>query len=474
MTDLPALPTVSASDEHPADAAVPTRRMPPRLRSAWRRTLLAQCGLLLAAIVAGIAIGHVGAVLAAAALGMLAWQHWRLRRVLQGLGARQHQEPGRGQGAWNELDRLLHRSRAEMRARKRRLLEMLRAYRAAADALPDAVVVVDRNTQRILWFNEAATGLLGLVHPRDMGAPVAECLQPLALARWLAAGRRAEPILDAQAPTDARLRLNLRLIPYSEDHWLLVARDVSKLLQLEQVRRDFVANVSHELRTPLTVVHGYLEMLDPDEFPEWRPMLEEMQRQSQRMTQLVEDLLTLSRLEARDSLPEEPVAMAAMLATLKREAEAFSQGRHTVELQDLAGCDLLGSTRELHSAFSNLVTNAVRYTPAGGTVTITLARTPDGGAVLAVRDTGYGIAHAHLPRLTERFYRVSSSRSRESGGTGLGLSIVKHVLGLHQARLSIESRVGEGSEFACHFGPERVRTRHDEAAPGARPAADAP
>lgn len=245
-------------------------------------------------------------------------------------------------------------------------------------------------------------------------------------------------------------------------------------MRLEQVRRDFVANVSHELRTPLTVVHGYLDMLDPDDFPEWRPMLEEMQRQSQRMTQLVEDLLTLSRLEARDSLPEEPVAMAPMLATLKREAEAFSQGRHTVELHDLAGCDLLGSTRELHSAFSNLVTNAVRYTPVGGTVSITFAREADGGAVLAVRDTGYGIAQAHLPRLTERFYRVSSSRSRESGGTGLGLSIVKHVLGLHQARLSIQSTVGEGSVFACHFGPDRVRTRHDEGASDTPTTPDAP
>src|SRR5690606_855600 len=264
----------------------------------------------------------------------------------------------------------LHRSRSEMRARKRRLLEMLRAYRAAADALPDAVVVVDRNTQRILWFNEAATGLLGLVHPRDMGAPVAECLQPLALARWLAAGRRAEPILDAQAPTDARLRLNLRLIPYSEDHWLLVARDVSKLMQLEQVRRDFVANVSHELRTPLTVIHGYLELIEPGPDTEWSGPIAEMRRQSQRMTRLVEDLLTLSRLEGQDRLPDEPVPMATLLATLLREAQTLSAGQHLIAVVDSAGCDLHGAEAELHSAFANLVANAVRYTPAGGQITI--------------------------------------------------------------------------------------------------------
>jgi two-component system phosphate regulon sensor histidine kinase PhoR len=268
---------------------------------------------------------------------------------------------------------------------------------------------------------------------------------------------------------DERVRLNLRLIPYSEEYWLLIARDVSKLLRLEQMRQDFVANVSHELRTPLTVVHGYLDMLDPDDFPEWRPMLEEMQKQSQRMTRLVEDLLTISRLESRDSLPGETVAMAPMLATLRREAEALSQGRHSVEVRDIAGCDLLGSIQELHSAFSNLVTNAIRYTPAGGRVEVEFALAPDGGAVLSVRDTGYGIPASHIPRLTERFYRVSSSRSRESGGTGLGLAIAKHVLGLHQARLVIESEVGRGSVFSCHFGPERVQPRHD--GPVALPAA---
>jgi two-component system phosphate regulon sensor histidine kinase PhoR len=226
------------------------------------------------------------------------------------------------------------------------------------------------------------------------------------------------------------------------------------------MRRDFVANVSHELRTPLTVVHGYLEMLDPAEQPEWAPMLAEMQRQSQRMTQLVEDLLTLSRLEAKDALADENVAMGSMLGTLRREAEALSQNRHVITVEDTAQVDLWGSTKELHSAFSNLVSNAVRYTPAGGSIAIVFAREGDGVA-LSVRDSGYGIPAAHLPRITERFYRVSTSRSRESGGTGLGLAIVKHVLGLHQARLEITSEVGRGSTFSCHFGADRVHPRGD-------------
>jgi two-component system phosphate regulon sensor histidine kinase PhoR len=206
------------------------------------------------------------------------------------------------------------------------------------------------------------------------------------------------------------------------------------------------------------VVHGYLDMLDPTDFPEWAPILAEMQKQSQRMTQLVEDLLTLSRLEAQDSLADESVAMAPMLATLKREAEALSQRRHNLVVQDEAGCDLWGSNKELHSAFSNLVSNAVRYTPVGGTITLRFAREDD-GAVLSVRDTGYGIPQAHLPRITERFYRVSTSRSRESGGTGLGLSIVKHILNLHQARLEVESEVGQGSLFSIHFAADRVHPR---------------
>ena len=431
--------------------------MPLHFRSAWFKTLGQLVAALAAATLLGWLLGHVWPVLTAAALGVVAWHYWRLRKVLLRLTARQRIQPAHGDGVWNELDRLLYRSQSEMRARKRRLLDLLRAYRAAADALPDAVVVVDRNSQRVQWFNRAATTLLGLQRS-GLGTPLGDRLQPLPLSHWLAAGRNAEPMLDAASPVDPELRLNLHLIPYSDEYWLLVARDVSKLLRLEQMRQDFVANVSHELRTPLTVIHGYLDMLDPADFPAWAPILSEMQKQSQRMTQLVEDLLTLSRLEAQDSLADESVAMTPMLATLKREAEALGQHRHNLVVEDEAGLDLWGSNKELHSAFSNLVSNAVRYTPVGGTITLRFAREGD-GAVLSVRDTGYGIPQAHLPRITERFYRVSTSRSRESGGTGLGLAIVKHILNLHQARLEVESEVGQGSLFSIHFNADRVHPR---------------
>ena len=433
--------------------------MSPDARNAWFRTLGQLVVVLACGLLVGLLLGQPWPALTVAALGVVVWHYWKLRNVLLRLTAHQRLQPSQGEGVWNELDRLLSRRQNEMRARKRRLLAMLRAYRAAAAALPDAVVVVERNTQRVLWFNQAATTLLGLRHPQHQHVSVVTALQPLPMAHWLAVGRNAEPMTDVASPGNPDLRLNLRLIPYSDELWLLVARDVTRTMHLEQIRRDFVANVSHELRTPLTVIHGYLDMLDPAEQPEWAPMLAEMQRQSQRMTQLVEDLLTLSRLEARESLPEEDVVMVPMLATLRREAEALSHGRHRVSAVDDAGLDLWGSTKELHSAFSNLVINALRYTPAGGEIAIRFAPDADGGVALSVRDSGYGIPAAHLPRITERFYRVSTSRSRESGGTGLGLAIVKHVLNLHGARLEIASEVGRGSTFACHFGSDRTRPR---------------
>ena len=325
--------------------------------------------------------------------------------------------------------------------------------------MPDGALVLNRRTGDMVWFNKTARQMLGLRYPQSLETPFHEAFNHPRVSEWLAAGNSEETLVGIPSPADPLRMLSLRLLPYSPSQWLLVVRDVTKLMRLEQVRRDFVANVSHELRTPLTVVHGYLDLMEPEDNPEWVPMVEEMRKQSQRMSQLVEDLLTLSRLEAQEHLPEEQIAMTSLLVTLRREAEAISQGRHVITIEDSAGCDLSGSMKELHSAFSNLVSNAVRYTPTDGRIDIRFERTSDGGARLAVRDSGYGIPAQHLPRITERFYRVSTSRSRESGGTGLGLSIVKHVLNLHQARFEIESEVGKGSSFACVFGAERVRAR---------------
>jgi two-component system phosphate regulon sensor histidine kinase PhoR len=336
--------------------------------------------------------------------------------------------------------------------RTRRIASSLRDLRNAASHLPDAVVLLDQ--QQVRWFNHAAENLLGLRRPRDRGVFLQQRFAHSDLSGWLHDGAQ-EPLNDISAPGEPDSQINVSMLPFGRSQHLLLARDISHLNRLEQIRRDFVANVSHELRTPLTVIHGYLELLDPEDVPELAPVLGEMRSQSKRMGQIVEDLLTLSRLETQHQVADERVSMASLLATVRKEAEALSQGRHQIALESTAEADLLGSPKDLHSALSNLVSNAVRYTPAGGSITIRWQRTAE-GAAYSVSDTGFGIPASHLARLTERFYRISSSRSRDSGGTGLGLSIVKHVLNLHQAQLRIESTPGAGSTFSCHFSQARL------------------
>jgi two-component system, OmpR family, phosphate regulon sensor histidine kinase PhoR len=411
-------------------------------------------GLLLGAFLLGLALGIPALALALALALYLGWTMARLFQLLRWLKNNRRLPPPEGWGIWGDIHSELWRRQRVARTRRRRLMDGLQAFREAAAALPDGVLVLDRHG-RILWFNKAARRLLGLRYPKDIGGIFTNLVRSARVARWLELARADEPLLDIASPPDDSVRLGMRLIPYAGDQRMLVVRDISNLMRLEQVRRDFVANVSHELRTPLTVVHGYLDLIDPGEQPEWEPILRELRNQSRRMTQIVEDLLTLSRLEAQDSLPEERVALRPLLATLKREAEALSQGRHQVAVERHGEHDFLGSAKELHSAFSNLVSNAVRYTPAGGRILIRWS-SGDAAASFAVVDTGHGIPPQHIPRITERFYRVSASRSRESGGTGLGLSIVKHVLGLHQGHLEIESEVGKGSTFSCVFGAERL------------------
>jgi len=429
------------------------------LLGAWRQSVLRLLLVLLAAAALGVVFGAVWPMLALGAFAVLAWHYWRLHRLLSQLHQRRRLRELDGRGLWDDLEMLLHRRQNEGRARVRRLLGLVRGYRHAASLMPDAVLLVDRDDGRIEWCNRQARRLLG-VGPSGQEGTVDDVFRDPAVTRWMAEGQSDEPLLDQPCPLNADVRLSLRLLPYSETQWLLVVRDVTKLLKLERLRRDFVANVSHELRTPLTVVHGYLDIMDIEDYPELEPMLVEMRRQSQRMSQLVEDLLTLSRLEAQEALAQrEPVAMTALLATLRREAEALSAGRHRISIDDSAQVDLLGSTRELHSAFSNLVSNAVRYTPNDGRIAVRFERGTEGGASLVVEDSGFGIPAQHLPRLSERFYRVSSSRQRETGGTGLGLSIVKHVLNLHEASLDIQSEVGSGSRFTCVFRASSVVER---------------
>ncbi|KRE89725.1 PAS domain-containing sensor histidine kinase [Frateuria sp. Soil773] len=407
--------------------------------STWKLPAALAAGLAGGALLGWLAGGHATAGLAIAAVAEIVLL---LTRIGHGARPMMRSPP--------EISPLQH---DRFMTRSRRLASSLRDLRSAAGNLPDAVVLLDQD-QHVRWFNHAAEELLGLRRPQDRGAHLHERLGASELSDWLQEGAH-EPLVDVAAPGRPNSHLSVTLLPFGRRQRLLLARDISHLTRLEQIRRDFVANVSHELRTPLTVIHGYLELLDPEDVPDLAPVLGEMRAQSKRMGQIVEDLLTLSRLETQDRLAEERVQMAPLLATIRKEAEALSQGRHRIAVESTAEADLLGSPKDLHSALSNLVSNAVRYTPSGGSIAIRWKREAD-GAAYSVSDTGFGIPASHLARLTERFYRVSSSRSRDSGGTGLGLSIVKHVLNLHQARLTIESVPGQGSTFTCHFGAERL------------------
>ena len=357
-------------------------------------------------------------------------------------------------GIWEAVFDGLQRDQLRKRRRGRRLLASLSDYRAAAGILPDALVVLTE-TGAIRWFNPAAGKLLSLRWPRDLDTKVTELLAHPVLEDDLAEGRSSRP-LEMPSPANGAWMLSIQVTaPFgNQRERLLVARDITSTFRLEQARRDFLASVSHELRTPITVFRGYLEALAEAaaDIPPWRVPVVHMDQQAQRMQALVDDLLTLSRLEMADRpQAEEPVAVAELLAVIVAEARILS-GEHKHDLRLFAdpGLWLLGEEAELHSAFSNLIVNAVRHTPARTRVEVHWQADAEGASLL-VRDHGPGIAAYHLPRLTERFYRVDAGRSRRSGGSGLGLAIVKQVLERYGSELRIDSETGQGTTFSCQF-----------------------
>lgn len=430
---------------------------------AWHVSIGRLLLLVGSALAIGIASGHIAIALIVVFAGYSVWSLYSLLRVQRWLLARTRLPPPSDMGVWSEVAEFIYRRHQTGRYQQRRLVRLLRAYREAAAVLPDGVVVLSALRQ-IVWFNESAARLLGLDGQHHRGLIIDRLVTNPQILAWLAQARANDPLIDVPSPSIADIRMSMRLIPYAQDQWLLVVRDVSTLLKLEQVRRDFVANVSHELRTPLTVLYGYLDLIDSENDPELSGMVCEMRKQSTRMAQIVDDLLTLSRLDAQANTDDESIAMDAMLASLRRDAEALSQQQHDIRVDTTSVHGIRGSANDLHSAFANLVANAVRYTPPGGKIVVRWFDEDD-GCCFEVEDSGCGIPKEHLPRISERFYRVSTSRSRDKGGTGLGLSIVKHVLGLHQARLEIRSEVGTGSIFSAHFPHARLidGTEHESA-----------
>lgn len=393
----------------------------------------------------------------AAVLGLRLAYHMRhLSALRRWLRRPQLERLPQGRGQWEEVLAGLHRVLKHRDAEHEALAQSLARFRAAVRALADGVVILDREN-RIEWANPTAAHHFGIDGRRDLGQPVVNLIRHPDFVEYLAGGRFGEPLLLHSR--DATLLL--RLIEFGEDQKLLSSRDITAEERLNTMRRDFVANVSHELKTPVTVLSGFVETLADRSLeltPEQRTRyLALMGEQAARMQRLVEDLLTLSTLEASTAPAEErPIEVRPFLEALAVEAGSLSAGRHRVECAVHDEGRLLGAESELRSAFSNLVSNAVRYTPPGGVVALGWRLRPDGGGVFSVTDSGIGIEARHIPRLTERFYRVDSGRSRDTGGTGLGLAIVKHVLTRHQAALNVASEPGRGSTFSAVFPPGRV------------------
>jgi len=425
----------------------------PLLRAAATITLIAVVALL-AGLGFGAATGW--AVLALSALALVAYHVTQLGALIRWL-----RQPGASDlpvahGAWDEAFALLHRFERGAAREAARLSHALVRWRQAGEALPDGVVILDAQN-RIEWCNEGAARLFGLDLGTDVGRPVINLVRQPEFIAYVEAEDYTHAI-PLRSEHGGGRTLSVQLIPYGEAQKLLLSRDITRLERVETMRRDFVANVSHELRTPLTVLSGFLETVQELELDarRTRDYVNLMAEQARRMQRIVDDLLALSALESSpEPSLEERVNVQGLLARVKADADALSGGRHKITLDAVEGFDIAGAESELSSALGNLASNAVRYTPAGGSIRL-IWRASSAGAEFIVEDTGIGIEPQHLARLTERFYRVDRSRSRETGGTGLGLAIVKHALARHQATLDIQSEFGHGSRFAARFPARRV------------------
>ena len=421
--------------------------------SPWRSeaywlALLAFIGLFIGKIT-----GLYFASLCLVVLAYLARQLYHINNIVMWL--REGGKIPQGSGIWEEIYYLIYRLRRRNTTRKKRLIEMLERFRTATAALPDATVVLGRRDE-IDWFNDAAERLLGL-RKGDVGQQIGNLLRSPKFVEFLRSTDYGAT-LSIASPVADKAELEIRIVPYGGDLRLLIAQDVTQMRFMERVRSDFVFNVSHELRTPLTVLRGYVETLGDagEECPEhYQKIFRRMEEQTLRMQKLIDGLLTLTKLESGDLAGFKRVGVAALLMSVCDEARLLAQPGQTVVLHLESDADLLGLEGELRSAFSNLIVNALKYASRDGAVSVCW-RDGDGGAMLEVEDNGPGIAAEHLPRLTERFYRVESGKSGGQSGVGLGLAIVKHVMTRHEGELKIASTPGVGSCFNCRFPEKRL------------------
>ncbi len=428
-----------------------------------RQDLWRLLGIVLFSVLIGLLTGYTAAALALGLFFFIVRQYREYARLLAWLKRRNDAGSPSRAGLVNELCREIQQLRSRYRARNARLSGYLKRFQTATKALPDAVIILGRFGE-IEWANDKAAEYMGIRWPQDNGLRLLNLLRDPGLADYLAPSpaTRAEA-LQLDAPVDVNIRLEIRIFPYDATGQLLVARDVTGISRSNRMRKDFIANASHELRTPLTVIAGYLESFADDELcpKEWLAHIQTMRGQTGRMQNLIADLLKLSSLEANTGEDiKETVPAPDMLAVICNEVKKIAAYRgHVITIEADPGLYFNGDPQLIYSAFSNLIFNAVQYTPAPGRIEVKWYQ-DEAGLCFSVKDNGLGIAEAHIPRLTERFYRIDKGRSRAQGGTGLGLAIVKHILVKYGANLLIESEPGKGSVFRCRF-PESNAVRVD-------------
>ncbi len=423
------------------------------MRSPWRAEYY---WLMLIAFI-GVFIGKVtGLYLVSFCLSALAYLARHLYHINQLLAwLRSGGKLPQSSGIWEEIYYLIYRLRRRNKSRKKRLLAMLERFRTATAALPDATVVLGARDE-IDWFNEAAERLLGL-RKGDIGQQIGNLLRNPKFVEFLHASHY-DATVNISSPAIDKGQLEIRIVPYGEDLRLLIAQDVTQIRFMERVRSDFVSNVSHELRTPLTVLRGYVETLgdsDQDLPGHYQKVFRRMEEQTSRMQRLIDGLLSLTKLESGALAPSKRVNVSLLLQSVRDEASQLASDRQKLDLRLESTADLLGTESELRSAFSNLIVNALKYASEDGAVGMCWRDDPM-GAVFEVEDNGSGIAEEHIPRLTERFYRVDMGKSGGNNGVGLGLSIVKHVMTRHEGELKITSTLGKGSCFSCKFPEKRL------------------
>lgn len=436
------------------------------MKPHWNQEIWRLVGVIVAALVAGIITGHLVLVFISVLLVYVAWQMKNLYLLDRWLetGIKLSEAP-EAHGAWDNIIRNIYRLKTSRKRSKKKLAKMLGQFTQSAAALPDATVILYRNGE-IQWFNDAASRLLGLQSPKDVGNRIDNLVRSPEFSSFLHGTSKREK-LTMTSPRDPNIKLRLRLVKYGRENLLLTARDISEQELLNTVRQEFVSNASHELRTPLTVIRGYLEVMANDKkcSEQTRENLSIVLNQTGRMEEIITDMLTLSRLEHTHlgNAEGEQVNISAIIQQLVDDAVKAGiaeQGQVMLDCNDEV-C-LKGMSTEITSVCTNLLHNALLHNPPGTPIEISWQLNTNGVPNLVVRDKGEGIDAMHVARITERFYRVDSSRSRESGGTGLGLSIVKHIVLRHGGMLDIYSVPGEGSIFTCSFDRARALSCSDD------------